>query len=149
MYKYNVYIYTKSSCKLNICNIELFFRTNASRKAYIAGIEDTGKATLYLRLSCSLVSDCQIKDDDEFLAEIQFQMNRLPLSEMHHAIDQLPDMDLVYPNPNPNLQIPWTPGKQWAEDMSSKLNAKQREAIIAITCPLEVKNPFFKKKKNI
>jgi len=52
-------------------------------------------------------------------------------------------MDLVYPNPNPNLQIPWTPGKQWAEDMSSKLNAKQREAIIAITCPLEVKKHFF------
>ena len=76
------------------------------------------------------------------MAEIQFQMNRLPLCEMHHAIDQLPDMDLVYPNPNPNLQIPWTPGKQWAEDMSSKLNAKQREAIIAITCPLEVKNTF-------
>ena len=89
-----------------------------------------------------MVSDCQIKEDDEFLAEIQFQMNRLPLCEMHHAIDQLPDMDLVYPNPNPNLQIPWTPGKQWAEDMSSKLNAKQREAIIAITCPLEVKNTF-------
>ena len=120
------------------------FRTNPSRKAYISGIEDTGKATLYLRLSCSLVSDCQIKEDDEFLAEIQFQMNRLPLCEMHHAIDQLPDMDLVYPNPNPNLQIPWTPGKQWAEDMSSKLNAKQREAIIAITCPLEVKPHFFK-----
>ena len=89
-----------------------------------------------------MVSDCQIKEDDEFLAEIQFQMNRLPLCEMHHAIDQLPDMDLVYPNPNPNLQIPWTPGKQWAEDMSSKLNAKQREAIIAITCPLEVKKHF-------
>lgn len=94
-----------------------------------------------------MVSDCQIKEDDEFLAEIQFQMNRLPLCEMHHAIDQLPDMDLVYPNPNPNLQIPWTPGKQWAEDMSSKLNAKQREAIIAITCPLEVKNTFVLKIK--
>ena len=55
---------------------------------------------------------------------------------MHHAIDQLPDMGLVYPTINEKLQIPWTPGKQWAEDMSSKLNAKQREAIIAITCPL-------------
>ena len=68
-------------------------------------------------------------------------MNRLPLCEMHHAIDQLPDMGLVYPTINESLQIPWTPGKQWAEDMSSKLNAKQREAIIAITCPLVVPMP--------
>ena len=111
------------------------------RKAYIAGIEDTGKATLYVRLSSSLVQDCQIKEEVEFQAEIQFQMNRLPLCEMHHAIDQLPDMGLVYPTINENLQIPWTPGKQWAEDMSSKLNAKQREAIIAITCPLIVPLP--------
>ena len=65
-----------------------------------------------------------------------FFFYRLPLCEMHHAIDQLPDMGLVYPTINEKLQIPWTPGKQWAEDMSSKLNAKQREAIIAITCPL-------------
>ena len=56
------------------------------RKAYIAGIEDTGKATLYLRLSPNIVKDCSIKEDEEFHAEIQFQMNRLPLCEMHHAI---------------------------------------------------------------
>ena len=47
------------------------------RKAYVAGIEDTGKATLYLRLSSTLVEDCQIKEDEKFQAEIQFQMNRL------------------------------------------------------------------------
>lgn len=39
------------------------------------------------------------------------------------------------------FQIPWSPGRQWAEEMTSKLNAKQKEAIVAITTPLTFKLP--------
>ena len=113
-------------------------------KAYVTGIEDSGKANLYLRLSSTLVQDFKLKDEDTFKAEVQFQLNRLPMCEMHLAIDKLHDLSLVYPDTNRQVKIPWTPLKYWNNDeeiSQSRLNAKQREAVLAITSPAEVPLP--------
>ena len=88
--------------------------------AYLSAIEDSGKSILYLRLSSSIVQDFGLKDGDDFGVEVQFQLNRLPLCEMHLAIDKLPDMNLIYPDMARQVQIPWTPGKHWSEDMNSR-----------------------------
>ena len=56
------------------------------------------------------------------MAQIQFQLNRLPLVEMHLALDLLPTLDLVFPSATPQAPaIPWTPGKQWAEKLDARL----------------------------
>jgi len=93
--------------------------------AYVTGIEDSGKANLYLRLSSNLVQDYKLKDEDSFKVEVQFQLNRLPLCEMHLAIDKLHDLSLVYPDISRPVKIPWTPLKYWSsnDDISSRLNA--------------------------
>ena len=69
-----------------------------------------------------------MKEDQELEVEVQFQLNRLPVCEMHLAIDKLPEVDLVYPDVNEKVVIPWTPGKQWWDifirvaDESGKVN---------------------------
>ena len=83
----------------------------------MAQIEDTGKSALYLRLSSKLVSDHDLKDkmaqEDEvaFEVEVQFQLNRMPIVEMHSAVDKLPDVSLVYPDVKKDVAIPWTPSR--------------------------------------
>ena len=88
--------------------------------AYTSSIEDSGKATLYLRLSQALVKDLNLLHGKDIELEVQFQLNRLPLCEMHFAIDKLPDIHLIYPNVHLPIHIPWTPGKHWGEDMHSR-----------------------------
>merc|ERR1719210_335487 len=111
------------------------------RIAYVVGIEDTGKSTLYLRLPSTLISKYDLRDEEDFEVEVQFQLNRLPLCEMHHAVDRLPDLSLVYPDIREKIVIPWSPGKQWGDDFNAKLNPKQREAVVAITTPLVISLP--------
>jgi len=65
------------------------------------------------RLSNVFVETWKLKEDQEIEVEVQFQLNRLPVCEMHFAIDKLPEVDLVYPDVNEKVVIPWTPGKQW------------------------------------
>ena len=81
--------------------------TKNGNVVYVTGIEDSGKATLYLRLSSRLVQDFDLKRDKELEVEVQFQLNRLPLVEMHHAVDQLPDMSLVR-NSDVFSSLKWT-----------------------------------------
>lgn len=125
----------------NNCTSLLLKPVNAKKSlvVYVAGMEDSGKSTLYLRLSSKLVKDFLLKEGEEFQVEVQFQLNRLPLCEMHWAIDRIPDLSLVYPDLNygRKISIPWTPGKQWSEELEAKLNPKQREAILAITSDLD------------
>ena len=118
-----------------------FLKGSKGRTAYVVGIEDTGKSTLYLRLPSALIDTYELKDEEEFEVEVQFQLNRLPLCEMHHAVDRLPDLSLVYPDIREKIVIPWSPGKQWGDDLNAKLNPKQREAVVAITTPLVISLP--------
>ena len=46
----------------------------------------------------ALSQDFDLKNGDDFGVEVQFQLNSLPLCEMHLDIDNLPDMNLIYPD---------------------------------------------------
>lgn len=111
--------------------------SSSKRKAFVTEAEDTGKNTLFLRLGKELVQEFDLRagqDDVEF--EVQFVLNRVPICEMHYAVDRLPDLGLVYPDVQTRLAIPWTPGRQWdmaSSSSSVQLNPKQKEAIVAIT----------------
>ena len=134
-----------TNCSMLLLEVVTKTKANApkgKRKAYVAAIEDSGKSELYLRLSSKLVEDYNLKDQKELRVEVQFQLNRIPLCEMHYAVDKLPDLELVYPDIKSKPVIPWTPGKQWSlEGMDNKLNTKQREAIVAITAPRSILLP--------
>lgn len=106
------------------------------RKAYEVLIEDKTKKEIYLRLSQSIVTDMKFCDDEEVEVEVQFQLNRLPLCELHQAVDRLPTLDIVFPSLTTQTPIPWSPLKQWGDSIQSKLNPKQKEALLAITAPV-------------
>ncbi|OWF45624.1 helicase with zinc finger domain [Mizuhopecten yessoensis] len=103
-------------------------------KVYEAVIEDKGKNFIFLRLSKECVDELHLSCDQEFSVQIQFQLNRLPKCEMHAAIDRLPTLDLVFPPPNKFPTTSWVKGSpELSEVVSTKLNEKQREAILKIT----------------
>lgn len=114
---------------------------NKIDKAYEALIEDKGKNVIYLRLSAQTVSDLNLKPDQEFKAQIQFQLNRQSYCEWHHAIDKIGDTRLIFPDTFLEPNIPWSPQRQWSNIPDSRLNLKQKEAIVAITTPLYVPLP--------
>jgi len=76
---------------------------------YEALIEDKGKNTIYLRLSAATVHALNMKSETEFIAEVQFQLNRIPYCEWHYAIDKIADFRVVFPDTYLEPSIPWTP----------------------------------------
>lgn len=106
---------------------------NEKRKVYEALIEDKGKSMIYLKLSAQCVRDLELTANTDFLADIQFQLNRLTYCEWHHAIDKIVDYRMIFPETFLEPSIPWTPKKQWSENLDPKLNSKQKEAVLAIT----------------
>ena len=66
-----------------------------------------------------------------------------PLVEMHHAVSSLSSVTTVYPQTELSPEIPWSPAIQWPDRSGGNktLNAKQREAVIAITAPLSIPLP--------
>uniref|UniRef100_A0A672QLB2 Probable helicase with zinc finger domain n=1 Tax=Sinocyclocheilus grahami TaxID=75366 RepID=A0A672QLB2_SINGR len=75
------------------------------------------------------------------IVELQFQLNRLPLCEMHYALDRVRDSSILFPDVSLTPTIPWSPNRQWDEQLDPRLNAKQKEAILAITTPLSINLP--------
>ncbi|PVD39317.1 hypothetical protein C0Q70_01946 [Pomacea canaliculata] len=119
------------------------------RKVYEAMIEDKGKNFVFLRLSSTCVSDLKLTCDEDFVAQIQFQLNRLPKCEMHAAVDGLSTLDIVFPDTTKivNVSAPDEKVITSLEDMP--LNAQQKEAILNITAlgsgnrpPLLIIGPF-------
>ncbi|GIY93821.1 probable helicase with zinc finger domain [Caerostris extrusa] len=108
------------------------------RKVYEAIIEDKGKTVIYIRLSKQCCEDLKLKTDKEFVAEVQFQLNRLPLCEMHFAVDRLHPPSLVFPDVISHPQL-WNSHISLSPDV--KLNPKQKEAVLAITTPLSTRLP--------
>ncbi|GFX75481.1 probable helicase with zinc finger domain [Trichonephila clavipes] len=106
------------------------------RKVYEAVIEDKGKTVIYIRLSKQCCEELNLKVDQGFVAEVQFQLNRLPLCEMHFAVDRLHPPSLVFPDVSVRPQL-------WNNFSLSdlKLNPKQKEAVLAITTPLTTRLP--------
>lgn len=114
---------------------------NEKRKVYEALIEDKGKSMIYLKLSAQCVSDLNLTANTDFHADIQFQLNRLTYCEWHHAIDKIVDYRMIFPETFSEPSIPWSPTKQWSENLDPKLNSKQKEAVLAITAVSNVGLP--------
>ncbi|XP_022187469.2 probable helicase with zinc finger domain [Nilaparvata lugens] len=108
---------------------------------YEALIEDKGKNVVYLRLSAATVSSLDLKADTEFSMDVQFQLNRVPYCEWHLAIDKIADFRVIFPETYLEPNIPWTPQRQWSETLDSRLNLKQKEAVVAITTPVSIPLP--------
>lgn len=50
-------------------------------------------------------------------------------------------MSVVYPDISLSPAIPWSPSHQWKETLDPLLNLKQKEALLALTCPPSVLLP--------
>jgi len=111
------------------------------KKIWECLIEDTAKSVLYVRLSTAMVKENKLTPDMKIKAEVQFKLSRISLVEMHYAIEKLSNMSVVHPDVSSVPTIPWSPASQWAQNLDSRLNPKQKEAIIAITAPATLTLP--------
>ncbi|RXM36792.1 putative helicase with zinc finger domain [Acipenser ruthenus] len=119
-------------------------------KVYEAAIEDKTKDFIFLRVCKDCCEELKLRPDRELQVvnvcsvlqvELQFQLNRVPLCEMHYALDRIKDNSIMFPNASLTPTIPWSPNRQWDEQLDPRLNAKQKEAILAITTPLHFQLP--------
>ncbi|XP_077184514.1 putative helicase with zinc finger domain isoform X2 [Paroedura picta] len=110
-------------------------------KVYEAAIEEKTKEYIFLRISRECCEELNLQADCEMQVELQFQLNRLPLCEMHYALDRIKDNSILFPDISMTPTIPWSPTRQWDEQLDPRLNAKQKEAVLAITTPLSIQLP--------
>uniref|UniRef100_A0A8C5HCT5 Probable helicase with zinc finger domain n=1 Tax=Gouania willdenowi TaxID=441366 RepID=A0A8C5HCT5_GOUWI len=110
-------------------------------RVYEAVIEEKTKDYIFLRICKDCCDELGLLPDRELPVELQFQLNRLPLCEMHYALDRIKDTTILFPDVSLVPTIPWSPNRQWDEQLDPRLNAKQKEAILAITTPTSVMLP--------
>ncbi|KAK7929286.1 hypothetical protein WMY93_005681 [Mugilogobius chulae] len=110
-------------------------------RVYEAVIEEKTKDYIFLRICKDCCEELGLQPDREIQVELQFQLNRLPLCEMHYALDRIKDNTILFPDASLVPTIPWSPNRQWDEQLDPRLNAKQKEAILAITTPVSVSLP--------
>ncbi|XP_052053388.1 probable helicase with zinc finger domain isoform X2 [Apodemus sylvaticus] len=110
-------------------------------KVYEATIEEKTKDYVFLRISRECCEELSLRPDCDTQVELQFQLNRLPLCEMHYALDRIKDNAVLFPDISMTPTIPWSPNRQWDEQLDPRLNAKQKEAVLAITTPLSTQLP--------
>ncbi|KAB0406250.1 hypothetical protein E2I00_013586, partial [Balaenoptera physalus] len=110
-------------------------------KVYEATIEEKTKEYIFLRLSRECCEELSLRPDCDTQVELQFQLNRLPLCEMHYALDRIKDNGVLFPDITMTPTIPWSPNRQWDEQLDPRLNAKQKEAVLAVTTPLSIQLP--------
>ncbi|XP_077460409.1 putative helicase with zinc finger domain [Stigmatopora argus] len=113
-------------------------------RVYEAVIEEKTKEYIFLRICKDCCDELGLLPDRKLQVELQFQLNRLPLCEMHYALDRIKDSkdnSILFPDVSLVPTIPWSPNRQWDEQLDPRLNAKQKEAILAITTPLTIPLP--------
>ncbi|XP_077380130.1 putative helicase with zinc finger domain isoform X2 [Festucalex cinctus] len=116
----------------------------AKERVYEAVIEEKTKEYIFLRICKDCCDELGLLSDRKIQVELQFQLNRLPLCEMHYALDRIKDSkdnSILFPDVSLVPTIPWSPNRQWDEQLDPRLNAKQKEAILAITTPLSIPLP--------
>ncbi|XP_023676139.1 probable helicase with zinc finger domain isoform X1 [Paramormyrops kingsleyae] len=113
----------------------------AKERVYEAVIEEKTKDYIFLRICKDCCEELHLQPDRELQVELQFQLNRQPLCEMHYALDRIKDNSILFPDTSMTPTIPWSPNRQWDEQLDPRLNAKQKEAILAITTPLSIQLP--------
>lgn len=115
-------------------------------KAYEAAIlqDQTNEQQLFLQLSRKCCSDLNLRRNQTYNMEVQFQIHRLSFCAMHKAVDLLPDTRRVLPD-LATSQVPVS------DILHQGLNAKQQTAIAFITgnatqpenvAPLLIYGPF-------
>ncbi|XP_066546022.1 probable helicase with zinc finger domain [Amia ocellicauda] len=109
-------------------------------KVYEARVETRSPEHMLLRLSEECCQDLRLRPDRELQVELQFQLNRMPLCEMHFALDSLQDCTLLFPEP-PAVGVPLPLNSCSTEDLDARLNARQREAVRAIAAPFSLQLP--------
>ncbi|KAM4585119.1 putative helicase with zinc finger domain isoform 1-T2 [Odontesthes bonariensis] len=110
-------------------------------RVYEAVIEEKTKDYIFLRICKDCCDELGLLPDRELQVELQFQLNRLPLCEMQYALDRIKDNTILFPDVSLVPTIPWSPNRQWDEQLDPRLNAKQKEAILAITTPVTIQLP--------
>ncbi|XP_041838677.1 probable helicase with zinc finger domain [Melanotaenia boesemani] len=110
-------------------------------RVYEAVIEEKTKDYIFLRICKNCCDELGLLPDRELQVELQFQLNRLPLCEMQYALDRIKDNTILFPDVSLVPTIPWSPNRQWDEQLDPRLNAKQKEAILAITTPVSIHLP--------
>uniref|UniRef100_A0A3Q2CPH5 Helicase with zinc finger domain 2-like n=1 Tax=Cyprinodon variegatus TaxID=28743 RepID=A0A3Q2CPH5_CYPVA len=104
----------------------------------------TNENQIFLQLSKQCCFDLALQNNESYQMEVQFQLDRHFLCNMHKAIDLLPDTSRVLPDLQ-NCAVPVT------DVTYEKLNAKQQSALSFITgnhdkkkftAPLLIYGPF-------
>lgn len=96
---------------------------------------------IFYRLSSDTVRELQLTPDSDIEVQIQFQLNRLPYCEWHYTLDKMANFKMIFPDTYLEPVIPWSPSRQWSRNLDSRLNVKQKEAVVAITTPLCIQLP--------
>ncbi|XP_038676798.1 probable helicase with zinc finger domain isoform X7 [Scyliorhinus canicula] len=110
-------------------------------KVYEALVEDRSRECMLLRLSKECCEDLKLRPERDIEVELQFQLNRLPLCEMHLALDNLKDCSLVSPDISSLLMLD-LPDRDWEKHLDPRLNFKQRKAAGAIIAPMSFSLPL-------
>ncbi|CAG06126.1 unnamed protein product, partial [Tetraodon nigroviridis] len=129
---------SKFNIKVNLQLVTSFMLTGVKERVYEAVIEEKTKDYIFLRICKDCCIELGLQPDGELQVELQFQLNRLPLCEMHYALDRVKDNTILFPDVGLVPTIPWSPNRQWDEQLDPRLNAKQKEAILAITTPISI-----------
>lgn len=113
-------------------------RSNLAKpRVYELPIMLAKKDRVYIRLTKECVSEFSLKSGTSIEAEVQFLLDRLPLCEMHYAVDKLPMASLVFPDFS--VRPPQCPPEQ-SSNWDLRLNEQQRRAVAAIVAPRTVPN---------
>ncbi|XP_075704043.1 putative helicase with zinc finger domain, partial [Rhinoderma darwinii] len=81
----------------------------SKEKVYEAVIEEKTKDYIFLRICKDCCDELRLRPDREMQVELQFQLNRQPLCEMHYALDRIRDNGVLFPDLSATPPIPWSP----------------------------------------
>lgn len=106
--------------------------------------EKASDNTIYLQLSSKCCTELELRRNESYQMEVQFQLDRLYFCMMHKAVDNLPDTRKVLPDLK-NCEVPES------NTLYENLNEKQQSAVAFITgrsnsqrfvAPLLIYGPF-------
>uniref|UniRef100_A0A8C7W2Q2 Helicase with zinc finger n=1 Tax=Oncorhynchus mykiss TaxID=8022 RepID=A0A8C7W2Q2_ONCMY len=83
-------------------------------RVYEACIEEKTKDYIFLRICKDCCEELGLIPDRELQVELQFQLNRLPLCEMHYALDRIKDNGILFPDASLTPTIPWSPNRYYS-----------------------------------
>ena len=85
----------------NVNSVWLQLADSGSKTVYEAPVEKVESESVVLRLPSKLCSDLKLHDTCDAAVNAQFQLNRLPLCQLHEAVERLTtgQLRLIFPDP--------------------------------------------------